>query len=367
MGDKTMNTEKKITKLLAIVLSMVLSAAGVYASEIVPGTNHMLGDEVPFVEGHRTPSAAPGYAWCLEKRRAVMQTINERVLVRDQSWYYETVQPVYESKMETIMVEPEQKKAILVSPACYKTVCEKKLVQPEGTDYKTVPACYEWADETVEVVPARTEKVFVPARYETYTERIMVRPERTVREEVPGCDTDGSKIDCYATRVIPAEFKIIEKKRLVEPARTTTQVIPAETRVMKVRKVISPARVEKVVIPAKYEQVSKKVLDRPAEYRYETIPAKYRTIERNVMVTPETKRRVDVPAKYETVTRMRVVKPERLVWVLKRNQSVSACPIETTVRSDVIIQDTSKGETVEIDNLVDRYGQVPGTKSVRNK
>lgn len=356
-----------IQKIWGCIVAALLLCGMAGALEPIPGTNHRLGEEVPFVEGQPNPAAPAGYAWCLEKRRAVMQTVKERVLVREQSWYYESVPPVYDTRVERMLVEPEQKKAILVSPACYKDVCEKKLVQPSSVEFKTIPATYRWVNETIEVVPARTEKVFVQARYETYCERVMVRPERTVREEVPGCDTDGSKIDCYSSRVIPAEYKMIEKKRLVSPARSETKVIPAQTRVMKVRKVVAPARVEEVKIPAKYESVSKKVLDRPAQYRYETIPAKYRSIERKVMVKPEGRRRVNVPAKYETLTRMRVVKPERLVWVLKRNEAVSACPIDTAVKSDVIIKDNSTGNSVEVDTLVERYGRLPGTQSVRNK
>ena len=300
--------------------------------------DYKVGDEVPFVEGQPAPQPAPGYAWCLEKRKAVLQTIKERVLVREGSWYYESVAPVYQSKMEKIMVEPEQKKAVLVSPPQYRTITEEKVIHPASVEFKTVPAQYRWVEEEVEVVPERTEQVFIPAQYETYTDRILVKPATTIREEVPGCDEDGSKIDCYASRTIPAEYDTITKKRLVKPARTETKVIPPEKKIMRVRKVVSPARVEKVQVPAQTERVSRKVMITPAKYRYETIPAKYKTVERKVMVKPEGRKRVEIPPKYESISKMRVIKPERLVWVLKyRGENtaapVKACPIPTSRRS----------------------------------
>lgn len=348
---------KRLNLLPLLAMLLCLPA---YAGELVPGTGHHTGDEINFVEGQPAPGAPAGYAWCLEKRRAVMETIKERVLVREASWYYESVPAQYQSKTETVMVEPEQKKAILVCPETYKEVREQKLVEPATIEYKTIPAEYRWTEEEVEIAPARTEQIFIQAQYETYNERVMVQPERIVREEVPGCDTDGSKIECYASRTIPAEYQTICKKRLIAPARTESKVIPAQTKMMRVRKVVTPARVEKVEVPPKYETVCKKVVDKPAQYRYETIPAKYKTIERKVLSVPESQKRVEIPPKYETVTRMRVIKPERLVWVLKRNQNVSACPINNRASESSIIEN-NQGNARDTQNMVNRYGRVPGT------
>lgn len=295
-------------------------------SQKVSSGQYQPGDEIPFVEGQSAPAAPKGWAWCLQKRPAVVETVKQRVQVREASWYYETVPPRYETRTEQVMVEPEQKQAVLVAPARYVDKTEQRMVQPASVDYRTVPAEYATVTEEVVVAPERREQVFQQARYEEYTERVMVHPERVVREEVPGCDKDGSKIECYSTRTIPAEYATITKKRLVEPGRTTEKIIPAQKSTMQVRKVVRPARVEEVKIPAKYETFTTKVLAEPAKYRYETIPAKYRTVEKQVMVEPEGKRRVQIPAKYDDVTSVKVVKPERLVWVLNRSQQL-ACDV----------------------------------------
>lgn len=284
------------------------------------------GDEIPFVEAQSAPAAPAGFAWCLEKRPAVLETVTNRVQVREASWYYETVQPRYETRPEQMMVEPEQKQAILVTPERYVDQNEQRLIAPASTEYRTVPAEFETVTEEIEVVPARKEQSFTPARYEEYTERIMTQPERIVREEVPGCDKDGSKIDCYSTRTIPAEYQTITKKRLVAGATSGEKIIPAERRTMQVQRVRRAARVEEVKVPARYETVTKKVLAEPAKYRYETVPAKYRTVDRQVMVEPEGKRRVQIPPKFDEVSSVKVIKPERLVWVLKRSQQL-ACEV----------------------------------------
>ncbi|MBP5232948.1 MAG: hypothetical protein J6333_06025 [Planctomycetes bacterium] len=295
-------------------------------SQKISSGQYQPGDEVPFVEGQSAPAAPQGWSWCLEKRPAVLETVKQRVQVREASWYYESVPPRYEMRSEQVMVEPEQKQAVLVSPARYVDKTEQRMMQPASVDYRTVPAEYATVTEEVVVAPERREQVFQQARYEEYTERVMVQPERVVREEVPGCDKDGSKIECYSTRTIPAEYATITKKRLVEPGRTSEKIIPAQKQTMQVRKVVRPARVEEVKIPAKYETFTTKVLAEPAKYRYETIPAKYRTVQKQVMVEPEGKRRVQIPAKYDDVTSVKVVKPERLVWVLKRSQQL-ACDV----------------------------------------
>lgn len=352
----------------------LLLAATTTAAERVPGTNHFVGDEIPFVQGQGEPAAPSGYAWCLERKRAVMRTVNEQVKVRDETSYYESLPPQYETRNEQILVEPEQKKAILIRPAAYRDVSEQKLVEPATVEYRTIPAQYAWAEEEVEVVPERKERVFIPAQYEEYTERILVNPEQTVREDVPGCDKDGGKIDCYGSRVIPAKYQVVTKKRLIAPATTQDKVIPAEKKLMRVRKVVAPARVEEVKVAPKYDTIVKKVLETPAEYRYETIPAKYNTIQKKVAVSDEGKRLVRVPAKYETISRMEVVTPERLVWVLKDNRSI-ACPLEAD-RIDIRVEEeaptrarASSGASAEdnanVDDLVKRYGRVPGTASGR--
>jgi hypothetical protein len=288
------------------------------------GMRYRPGDEIPFVEGQTTPIAPPGYAWCLEKRAAVTETVRNKVKVREASWYYETVPPRYELRPERVMIEPERKQAVLVAPARYADQQERRIIKPETVEYRTIPAEYATVNEDVVVAPESREQVLQEAKYDTYTEKVMVQPERVIRVEVPGCDTDSNKVECYSTRTIPAEYRTVTKTRLVEPARMVEKVVPEQRRTMQVQKVVRPARVEEVRVPAQFETITKKILAEPAKYRYDTIPAKYDTVQRQVMVEPEGRRRVQIPPKYDEVTSVKMIKPERLVWVLKAQEQAAA-------------------------------------------
>ncbi|MDR0869141.1 MAG: hypothetical protein LBP75_11845 [Planctomycetota bacterium] len=326
---------KQMRKIGAALLAGALSVGGYAADTNYPdilngqptgganygGRQYQPGDEIPFVEGQTTPLAPQGYAWCLEKRPAATETVRNKVKVREESWYYESVPPRYELRPEQVMIEPERKQAVLVAPARYVDQQERRLIKPESVEYRTVPAEYATVNEEVVVAPESREQVMQEAKYDTYTERVMIQPERTIRVEVPGCDTDSNKVECYSTRTIPAEYRTVTKTRLVEPARMTEKFVPAQKRTMPTQKVVRPARVEEVKIPAQYETIDKKVLAEPAKYRYDTIPAKYETVQRQVMVEPEGKRRVQIPAKYDEVSTTRIIKPERLVWVLNRQEA----------------------------------------------
>lgn len=283
-------------------------------------------EEQPFVEGAPTPLPPSGFTWCLEKRAAVFKQATEQAIIRPATSYYETVPAQYTTRTERILVEPEQRKTVMVSPATYRDTPEQRLVEPANVEYRTIPAQYSWVTEEVEVVPERTEKIFIPAQYEEYSERMMTAPARTVRADVQGCDKDGSNVDCYASRTIPAEYATVRKKRLAVPATTQLRTIPSQKKLVRTRKVVSPARVEKVDIPAQYQTVVKKVLDRPAQYREEVIPARYQPIEKKVLAVPESQKLVNVPAKYGTECRTVLVAPERLVWVLKKRPE-NACPL----------------------------------------
>ena len=79
----------------------------------------------------------------------------------------------------------------------------------------------------------------------------------------------------------------------------------------------------KVVIPAKYKSVDERVLVQEASEKISITPAKYEWVEEKVEVTPSTKKLVTVPAKYKKVTETIEVKPATRSWhtSLKRHSA----------------------------------------------
>lgn len=305
--------------LLVVLLGIASLAAGEYRE----------GDEVPFVEGQPAPAAESGWSWCLEKRPAVYKTTTQRVQVRAESWYTEAVPAKYKEVEESVQVEPAKTYVVMVSPAKYGERVERRLVKEGRIEYKTIPAEYKDVESEVEVEPERREKTFSAPRYENYTEKVLVKPAQTVRVQVPGCDADASKIECYSTREIPAEYQYVTKKRLVDPGKEGEYVVPAKKRKVYTRKLVKAASVQEVKVPDQYEEYKVKTLIEPAKFRKVDEPAKYKTIKKTVMVEPESQRKVKIPAKYEEVPVTEVVKPETLVWVYKENKG---CKVKAVVK-----------------------------------
>jgi len=70
----------------------------------------------------------------------------------------------------------------------------------------------------------------------------------------------------------------------------------------------------KVVIPAKYKTIEEKVLIQEASEKISIIPAKYQWIDEKIELTPKSKKLVIVPATYKKITENIEVKPRILSW-----------------------------------------------------
>lgn len=210
------------------------------------------------------------------------------------------------AKYETVserVVDQEASERVEVIPAQYEWVEERVLVSEGGERIEVVPATYKTVTETVVIEPARYELKTIPARYETRQERVLVREGYTTwkkGEGIIGQTMDGGTVtDVRGTPTgeimclieVPPEYKMVEKRVLVQQASTQRVEIPAVTRT-----------------------VTKQVIDQPASTRRVPIPAKYDTMTVRKEVTPASERRVPIPATYRSVTKQRKVAEEQLVW-----------------------------------------------------
>jgi len=98
----------------------------------------------------------------------------------------------------------------------------------------------------------------------------------------------------------------------------------------------------KVVIPAKYKTVDERVLVQEASNKITVVPAKYEWVKEKVEVTPAAQKLVTVPAKYKKVTETIEVKPARRSWhtSLKRTSA--------PVSKEILVAAKLKG--VDLDN-----------------
>lgn len=100
----------------------------------------------------------------------------------------------------------------------------------------------------------------------------------------------------------------------------------------------------KVVIPAKYKTVEDRVLVQEASEKITVIPAKYEWVDEKVEVTPAGKKLITVPATYKKVTESIEVKPATRSWhtSLKTNSA--------PVSKEILVAAKLKG--VDLDNTV---------------
>ena len=182
---------------------------------------------------------------------------------------------------KTVMTKDETQKFTTV-PAQYETVSEQVLIKEASVKLVPVPAEYETITEKVLVKEAATKIVTKPPVYKTETERVMVSAaygEWVRKKRAPNCFSQNP-VDCHVMCwvEVPAKYKNITKKVLVEPGREEVVEIPAEYKTVTRRVLKTPATVKEVEIPAEYKTFTRRVQSIPARTESETIPAEYETV-----------------------------------------------------------------------------------------
>ncbi len=202
------------------------------------------------------------------------------------------VPPTFET-FETKVLKTDASQTLAIQPAEFENVTEEVVIQEASHRLEVVPAEYEWVEERIEVEPAYTKLKKVPARFETQSEKIVDKPARTVWKKGRGphekVNNATGEIMCLVE--VPATYKTVTKKVMVEGPR-----------------------VDKVEIPAKYKTVKRKVLKNPATTRRVEIPAKTKTVTRRALRKPATEVAQNLPAEYQTVTQTRQVSGGSMEW-----------------------------------------------------
>ena len=149
-----------------------------------------------------------------------------------------------------------------------------------------VPAVYKTVNERVMVQAASSYVVQQPAKYAYQTRRVLVQPERVTY------------------RTSPAVYQTQHHKVQVKSASSGW-----EYRTIKGRRILC-----KVHYPAVYQTTSQRVLVKPASKVAVRHPAVYSHVKEKVLIQPATSHRVQKPAVYRTVSRNVLVQPVRTVW-----------------------------------------------------
>ncbi len=178
------------------------------------------------------------------------KTVPKRVLVKEGTKKLICLPPEYKTVTEKILVKPATVKKVVVKPAVYKWVEEKVLVEPakkvwkRGRSFLSQAVATRFDPNTGDILCL----VEVPAKYKTIRKKVMVQPP--IVKEVE----------------IPPVYKTVTKKVLVKPARTKEVEIPPVYKTVYVKELVEPAKVQRIQIPPKYGYVTKKVRVRDEKF-----------------------------------------------------------------------------------------------------
>ncbi|HHH18932.1 MAG TPA: peptidoglycan-binding protein [Campylobacterales bacterium] len=176
-------------------------------------------------------------------------------------------------------------------------------------------------------------KVMIPAKYKTVQERVLVQEASEKISIVPAkyewVDTQIELTPASKKLVtVPATFKKVTEVIEVKPATRTwkTSLKKGATPISK--EILAVAKLQGIDIdnttpqtcyreyftPATYKKVSEEVVLQKASQKTKVIPAKYEMVEKTIEVTPASKKTVTVPATYDVVEEKVLVEKEKTVW-----------------------------------------------------
>ncbi|WP_446009297.1 peptidoglycan-binding domain-containing protein [Candidatus Electrothrix sp.] len=278
---------------------------------------------------------------------AEYEWVEEQVVAKEASEEIKVIPAKYEWVDEQVVVK-EASEEVKVIPARYEWQEVEEVVKEETEELKAIPAVYAWREGQVMVSPEITTVTITDPGYDEVKEQVLVKapsakwikkathctPEdikqgltdcdtlcyvsvpamyKTVVKKVPG-DCAGGGPECREEVVIPAEYKPVRTKVVVEPARTETITVPAEYRTVRKQVLVEPARTETITIPAEYRTVRKKVMVEPARTEVVQIPAEYKTVRVKKLVKEAEEKVVQVPAEYKTIVKQVKVSDSKVVW-----------------------------------------------------
>lgn len=158
-----------------------------------------------------------------------------------------------------------------------------------------VPATYKNVQEKIVVQEAGQKIDIIPAKYEVVKDRVMIKDASEKVVEVPAV------YEKVTERVlVQAAQKIWRKSTNPKSKLAPADWINAAIASGVPKDATMGSCYEEVYQPAQYETVEEKVLQREAGKRIEVTPAKFEWVEKKVLVKEESEKIVDVPAVYET-------------------------------------------------------------------
>jgi len=258
----------------------------------------------------------------------------KKVLLNDASIKYEVIPAKYTMYEEKVKIS-DGKEKIITTPAVYKTVYERILIEPEkqvwrkslnnaaeeafnscvqsasasGMDISNarVGTCFyehfqaekyinttskilsSEASERVVVTPATyttvlkkivtdsTSVKLLPsgAVYKKVEDKVMIAPAKAEWKKTICGDKGCNQSEVVCLIEVPATYKKITKRIVLQPAVTKSVPVSPIVKTLKIEKMLSPARSERIAIPPKYTTISQRKKIEDSKYYWSDASAQY--------------------------------------------------------------------------------------------
>ena len=173
-----------------------------------------------------------------------------------------------------------------------------------------VPAKYKTVEERVLVQEASNKISIIPAKYEWINEKVEITP--------------ASK----KLKIIPATYKKISEVIEVKPATQSWKVSLKRHAAPVSKEILVAAKLKGVDLdnttpntcykeyftPATYKSVSEEIVLQKETSKTKIIPAKYEMVEKTIEVTPASTKTVTIPANYGYTEEKILIEKEKTVW-----------------------------------------------------
>jgi len=251
----------------------------------------------------------------------------KKVLLNNESVRYEVIPAKYSWKEERVKVSDGREK-IITTPAVYKTVYKRVLVEPAFNSWrqnlnrhslKAFSSCVQSAfgsgmDTSNAKVGTCFYEHYEPEKYVTTTSKILAsEPSERIVVTPAKYRTISKKImtDATSVKLLPsvAVYKKVKDKVVVEPARTEWKKTTCHDRGCNQSEVVCLTEV-----PTTYKEVVKKIVLKPAVAKKLAVTPTYQTVKIEEMVEPAQSQIVPIPPKYQTVAKKEKIAKERYFW-----------------------------------------------------
>jgi hypothetical protein len=202
----------------------------------------------------------------------------------------------------------------LLLPISYVSA-EVSLIPPDakaGECYAkvVVPAKYKSVDERVLVQEASEKITITPAKYEWVEEKVEITPASKKLVTVPAT----YKKETETIEVKPATRSWHTSLKRHSAPVSKEILVAAKLKGVDLENATPGSCYKEYFTPETYKTVTEEVVIQKETTKQKIIPAVYETVEKTIEVKPASKKTITVPATYEFKTEKLLVEKEKTVW-----------------------------------------------------